>query len=114
MQMRSAVLVAVAASGMLTLGVVPLGAASVKQRSASSTATDLSAQAQRTTSKPRTRIRVRPLYPYRTFSTPYPTPYPYEYPGPNAVRQCTAWLATEYRPSGTVIVPRTRCWWEQG
>jgi hypothetical protein len=35
-------------------------------------------------------------------------------PGPDAVRQCASWLATEYRPSGTVIVPRMRCWWERG
>src|SRR5438270_3787140 len=34
--------------------------------------------------------------------------------GPDAVRQCQAWLAPEYRPSGTVIVPRMRCWWERG
>ena len=33
-------------------------------------------------------------------------------PGPNAKRQCESWLAQEYRPSGTVIVPRMRCWWE--
>jgi hypothetical protein len=33
---------------------------------------------------------------------------------PDAVRQCESWLATEYRPSGTVIVPRMRCWWERG
>ena len=35
-------------------------------------------------------------------------------PGPDAVRQCSFWLATEYRPSGTVIVPRQHCWWERG
>ena len=34
------------------------------------------------------------------------------YPGPNAKRQCHAWLAQEYRVSGTVIVPQMRCWWE--
>jgi hypothetical protein len=34
------------------------------------------------------------------------------YPRPNAVRQCYSWLATEYRVSGTVIVPQMRCWWE--
>ena len=45
------------------------------------------------------RIRVHPLA---------------DYPGPIAVRQCASWLATEYRPSGTVIVPRMRCWWERG
>jgi len=36
----------------------------------------------------------------------------YAYPGPNAVRQCRSWLATEYRVSGPVIVPQMRCWWE--
>ena len=39
---------------------------------------------------------------------------PPSYPGPQAVRQCTAWLEPEYRPSGTVIVPRMHCWWERG
>jgi len=33
-------------------------------------------------------------------------------PGPNAKRYCRAWLAQEYRPSGTVIVPRRECWWQ--
>jgi hypothetical protein len=49
---------------------------------------------------PPVRIRVHPL--------------PQSYPGPGAVRQCTAWLAPEYRPSGTVIVPNMHCWWERG
>jgi hypothetical protein len=30
----------------------------------------------------------------------------------NSVRQCRATLVKEYRISGTVIVPRTTCWWE--
>jgi hypothetical protein len=34
--------------------------------------------------------------------------------GPNAVRQCRAWYAPEYRLSGTVITPRMQCWWERG
>lgn len=42
------------------------------------------------------------------------TPRPYGYPGPGAVRQCTSWLEPDYRPSGTVIVPRMRCWWVPG
>lgn len=33
------------------------------------------------------------------------------YPGPNAVRHCDAWLEKEYRPSGTVVVPKMRCVW---
>ena len=64
--------------------------------------------------RPRTRIRVTPLYPYRSESLPYPPPYDIEYPGPGFVRQCNSWLAAEYRPSGTVIVPHSRCWWERG
>jgi hypothetical protein len=32
--------------------------------------------------------------------------------GPNATRHCRAWLAQEYRVSGTVIVPRQQCWWQ--
>jgi hypothetical protein len=30
---------------------------------------------------------------------------------PTAVRACTDWYAYEYRPSGTVIVPRMSCRW---
>ena len=33
------------------------------------------------------------------------------FPGPNAKRYCRSWLVKEYRISGTVIVPRMRCWW---
>ena len=61
----------------------------------------------------RTRIRVMPAYPYRLYSTDYPVPYKYESPGPGAVRECTSWLAPENRASGSVIVPRMRCWWER-
>jgi hypothetical protein len=44
---------------------------------------------------------------------PRVTIYPrHVYPGPNARRQCRAWLAQEYRVSGPVIVPQMRCWWE--
>ena len=54
-------------------------------------------------------IKRIPVYPrYR------PEPdgvYPRYYPGPNAVRDCTATYVQEYRPSGTVIVPRMNCYW---
>jgi hypothetical protein len=39
---------------------------------------------------------------------------PRYYPGPNAVRECTATYVQEYRPSGTVIVPRMSCVWRRG
>jgi hypothetical protein len=33
---------------------------------------------------------------------------------PTAVRTCNSWYEQEYRPSGTVIVPRMRCHWING
>jgi hypothetical protein len=62
----------------------------------------------------RPHIVVRPRYPYRTYHALYPPPYDVEYPGPNAHRECVGGFATEYRASGTVIVPRMNCWWAQG
>ena len=75
---------------------------------------EVSAPPRRPPPRARTRITVSPAYPYRPYSTTYPTPYPADYPGPGAVRQCTSWLATEYRPSGTVLTPQMRCWWQTG
>ena len=40
--------------------------------------------------------------------------YPRYDPGPNAVRVCNATYVQEYRPSGTVIVPRVACVWRPG
>jgi hypothetical protein len=40
--------------------------------------------------------------------------YPHYDPGPNAVRVCNAHYVQEYRPSGTVIVPRVACVWRPG
>lgn len=61
-----------------------------------------------------TRIIVRPTLRYRYDSTEFPRTDNLGYPGPNAVRQCVSWLATEYRPSGTVVMPHMRCWWQRG
>jgi hypothetical protein len=47
----------------------------------------------------RTPLRV---YPERTYLPP------------TAVRACDAWYEQEFRPSGTVIVPRMRCRWVNG
>ncbi|MEY9755712.1 hypothetical protein ABIE73_003107 [Bradyrhizobium yuanmingense] len=49
--------------------------------------------------------------------TPYYSPdgvYPRYNPGPDAVRVCNATYVQEYRPSGTVIVPRVSCYWRRG
>lgn len=34
--------------------------------------------------------------------------------GPDAKRHCEAWYEQEFRPSGTVIVPRMSCFWQRG
>jgi hypothetical protein len=53
------------------------------------------------------RIRVTPNYQEQGV-------VPHYNPGPNAVRVCNAHYEQEYRPSGTVIVPRMRCYWTRG
>jgi hypothetical protein len=106
----------VAAAFMAWLGVacaVAPGAAAPLQRDASvHAASDISAQSRPRRARPQ--LRVTPRYPYRSYNTIYPPPYTYDYPGPNAVRQCVARYVTEHRPSGTVVVPRMRCWWAPG
>ncbi len=67
-------------------------------------AVQLSAQRKR----PRIRITRQPP------AWDYPRPGAYSWPGPNAVRQCSDWYVTEYRPSGTVITPQMRCRWVPG
>lgn len=58
--------------------------------------------------RPPTRLRVYPNY------EAVPEVYPRYNPGPNAVRECNAFYVQEYRPSGTVIVPRMSCHWRPG
>jgi hypothetical protein len=70
------------------------------------TATDLSAQRRRAR-RPPTRLRIYPRY------SPDGV-YPRYDPGPNAIRDCTATYVQEFRPSGTVIVPRMNCFWRPG
>jgi hypothetical protein len=57
--------------------------------------------------RPPPRIRVTPNYQEQGV-------IPHYYPGPDAVRVCNAHYEQEYRPSGTVIVPRMRCYWTRG
>ena len=40
--------------------------------------------------------------------------YPWYFPGENSVRECNATYVQEFRPSGTVIVPRMNCFWRPG
>jgi len=56
--------------------------------------------------QPQARLRVTPYYEPEGV-------YPHYNPGPNAVRVCNATYVQEYRPSGTVIVPRMTCYWSR-
>jgi hypothetical protein len=61
--------------------------------------------------------RRRPTTRLRIYPRDQPEPdgvYPRYFPGRNAVRDCTATYVQEYRPSGTVIVPRMNCYWRPG
>lgn len=69
--------------------------------------TDVSAQ--RHLRRPPTRLLVHPYY-----EPGFDGVYPRYYPGRNAVRDCNATYVQEYRPSGTVIVPRMSCFWRPG
>jgi hypothetical protein len=69
--------------------------------------TDISGQQR--VRRPPTRLHVQPYYD----SNPNDV-YPRYYPGRNAVRDCNATYVQEYRPSGTVIVPRVNCFWRPG
>ena len=60
--------------------------------------------------RPPARVVVTPRQPA---ASPYPSPGA-AFPGPGHVRECTSWLEQDPRPSGTVIVPRMRCWWVRG
>jgi len=106
------VAIAFCALGLLAPGAGP--AAAQPSQSAARTMAPGAEPLVRQRVRPRTRLQVRPLYPYRRSNAIYPLPYDYEYPGPNARRECVDRYVTEYRPSGTVIVPRMRCWWVRG
>jgi hypothetical protein len=104
---------------IMSLGMLP-GSAASSDREKGAAVVEHSAQARddRVRKRPRTQLRVYPRYlyprPCRNYHALYPLPYDVECPGPYAVRHCTFKLVQEYRPSGTVIVPRQRCWWARG
>src|SRR5262245_5239143 len=105
---RIVTLAAIAALAGLLVEVSPAAARVTQPSADTQAATDFSAQSR---PRARTRIRVQKYYPDRRWHALYPLPYDVEYPGPNARRDCSVRYVQEYRPSGTVVVPRMNCWW---
>ncbi len=97
------IMTATLAVATLALGSLSMDDAIAQTAPSAKHSTDISAQSN--SGRPRVRI-------YRDDDTR--GVYPRYNPGPNAVRDCTAHLVQEYRPSGTVIVPRTNCYWRRG
>jgi hypothetical protein len=112
--MRMPVTFAAIAMSAGLLWSAPGTAQSSRPGDAAATAANSLAQARPQVRRVRPRIHVQRIYPYRRYHSFYPLPYDVEYPGPNAKRACAARYVAEYRPSGTVIVPRMNCWWVRG
>jgi hypothetical protein len=64
--------------------------------------------------QPRARRPPRRLRIYPRYQAEPDDVYPRYFPGQNAVRECNATYVQQYRPSGTVIVPRMNCYWRRG
>jgi hypothetical protein len=112
--MRMPMIFAVVVMSIGLLWSAPGMAQSSRPGDTAAAAADSLAQARPQVRRARPRIHVQRIYPYRRYHSFYPLPYDVEYPGPNAKRACAARYVTEYRPSGTVIVPRMNCWWVRG
>ena len=95
-----------------TIALTAVAKAQEMRPAADATQTTRSARAQADVPPPRRRVTNRlVITPNRDY---WPDEvYPRYYPGPNAVRVCNATYVQEYRPSGTVIVPRVSCVWRQ-
>jgi hypothetical protein len=103
---RAAISVAFAGVLSLLADGAPAQTAPQGMRLAQATADELSAPPVR---RPPKRVPIYPRYQAEPDGV-----FPRYYPGPNAVRVCNATYVQEYRPSGTVIVPRMSCVWRRG
>jgi hypothetical protein len=89
------------------LGGLPMAGVAQAQTTARVTQAQPDSDVSAQTRRPRARVRI-----YRNDDVR--GVYPRYNPGPNAVRDCTATYVQEFRPSGTVIVPRMNCFWRPG
>lgn len=85
---------ALLAGAFIVLPLSPIAARETAGKRHGLTAEEFSAQSRQIISRAPRRVRI-----YRPG------------PGPNSVRVCNAHYEQEYRPSGTVIVPRMQCYW---
>jgi hypothetical protein len=104
--------VLVAFAGMFSLPAAGANAQTAPSAIRLAQATPPDATAPRHLRKPLTRLKVYPRYERYNEWPDYV--YPRYNLGPNAVRECNATYVQEYRPSGTVIVPRMSCVWRPG
>jgi Ni/Co efflux regulator RcnB len=110
MRIGSAVLsLAVAGTFLLPMATAQAAPREQTAQKSQSAGDELSAQSRRVR-RPPPRLRVYPSYPGYSPDDVYPR----YFPGRNAVRDCTATLVQEFRPSGTVITPRMHCFWRPG
>jgi hypothetical protein len=97
----------VALAGVFSLPASGANAQDARLQPAQPAGAEISAQQR--VRPPQTRLRVQPYYEPNAEGV-----FPRYYPGRNAVRECNATYVEEYRPSGTVIVPRMYCFWRPG
>jgi hypothetical protein len=95
-------------------GFVSLLAAGVQAQTAPQGTQTAQAVADEPSVQPPARRPTRRLRIYPRYQAELDGVYPRYFPGQNAVRECNATYVQEYRPSGTVIVPRMNCYWRRG
>jgi hypothetical protein len=111
MWIRTATL-SVALAGIFSLLAAGAEAQTVPQGTRTAQASQPAAdepRAQNPARRPLKRLRIYPRYQAEPDEV-----YPRYFPGQNAVRECNATYVQEFRPSGTVIVPRMNCYWRRG
>src|ERR1700731_4744458 len=99
----------VALAGVLSLLAAGAQAPTAPQGARAAQASPLDDETQPTVRRPPRRLRIYPRYQAEPDGV-----YPRYFPGPNAVRVCNATYVQEFRPSGTVLVPRMSCTWRPG
>ena len=108
MRIRTAA-ISIALAGVFSLPAAGAEAQTAPQGTRTAQASQPTADARPEARRPTTRLRIYPRYQAEPEGV-----YPRYFPGQNAVRECNATYVQEYRPSGTVIVPRMSCYWRRG